>query len=119
MTESMIMLVYNDDYADEFTVAGFAFLRLDDWEYIKREADATEFPREIYFGTNEFMEYDNAQEFIRAFKIKMVSVEDITEMKRMFYMDRPKENLFGICPYHGCEGSASKEFYEKEGARLL
>ena len=119
MSDSMVLLVYKDNYADEFDVHGFAFLKLDDWEYIKREAAETKFPKEIYFGSNEYMEYDDAKEFINAFKVSVITPEAIDELKRFFYMNRPGETLFGICPYHGCEGNASEKFYQKEGSRLL
>ena len=119
MTEPMVMLVYKDDYADEFDVEGFAFLKEDDWEYIKREASETSFPRDIGFGSNESIEYDTHEQFISMFKVAPITEALIEELKRIFYMNRPGERLFGICPYHGCEGGASREFYEKEGSRLL
>jgi hypothetical protein len=118
MKVRMVMLLYKDDYADEFDVEGFAFLKEDDWEYIKREAAATEFPIEIYFGTNEFMEYDTSEEFINMFRVTPITEESIKELEKLFWL-RPKESSFGICPYNGCEGHASKEFYDKEGSRLL
>lgn len=115
---NMVMLVYRNNYADEFDVDGFAFLKEDDWEYIKREAAETPFPREMYFGSNEFMDYDTSKEFIDEFKVAPITQDLIEEFRRIFHM-KPGEQFFGICPYHGCEGGASQEFYEKEGSRLL
>ena len=28
-------------------------------------------------------------------------------------------NTFGVCPYYGCEGEASENFYEKNGGSVL
>lgn len=118
MTTEMIMLVFKEDYADEFDTQGFAFLKLDNWEYIKKEIKDTEFPMEIGFGTNEYFEFDTPQEFIDAFKVTMVDQETISEIRRLCFM-KPRDILFGICPYNGCEGCASDEFYEKEEEKLL
>lgn len=118
MKTKMVMLVYKDNWADEFDAEGFAFLKEDDWEYIKREAAETPFPRDINFGSNQGVEYDTYEEFINAFKVTPITEELIEELKLLFML-RPGETFFGICPYHGCEGNSSDKFYKKEGSKLL
>jgi hypothetical protein len=118
MNEKMNLLVFRDNWADEFDTDGFAFIKEDDWEYIQREAADTQFPKEVYFGSNEHYVFESAEDFIKAFKVAPITEPMIDEFRRIFHM-KPKEQFFGICPYHGCEGGASDEFYKKEGRRLL
>lgn len=110
----MLLLTFKKDWADEFDCEGFAFISEEQWEYKKKEAEECEFPREVYFGTNECFKFKSAKNFINSFKLKSIFDEDVNKLKKLFDMNQ-HENLFGICPYEGCEGNASNEFYTKHG----
>ena len=68
------LLQFTDDYADEFDIAGFWVCReKQSNEYFEKAKVAFEFPRELYFGTNESIEYSSAEEFESNFTISEIT----------------------------------------------
>lgn len=109
MKKEMLLLKFDKDWADEFDVKGFAFLSVDQWEYYKKEAKNCEYPIESYFGTNEAIEFDNAEDFISSFEVKPITIMEINMMKSILDM---YNNEYGTCMYYALEGNASEEFYK-------
>lgn len=83
----MKLIKYNDNYADEFDVEGFLILTDEEWEnqlHISKLVFDTLGSVEIYFGTNEFIEYDSFDEWLNTFKVKDISDELAKEIIEIF-----------------------------------
>jgi len=109
MAKRMVILNFEKDYADEFDVKGFAFISLDQWEYYKKEAKNCEYPIESYFGSNEALVFESADEFIKSFKVKSITEMEMNIIKNALDMWNDE---YGNCMYYALEGNASDEFYE-------
>jgi hypothetical protein len=110
-----LLIVFKDNWADEFDCEGFSFVKINEWETIKKEAELCDFPQEVCFGTNEYFLYDSAKEFLSKFKVTThVSDVEMIELRRSLGMYET-EDTFGICPYSALEGLAPDEYYDEEG----
>jgi len=94
------LVIEEDNYADEFDISGFRLYEaeseeelkkriLDDFfgNYIEDEEDeedlqATEFPINVYFGTNECIEIEDEEEFFRGLRIEEISYFEYTAIQR-------------------------------------
>lgn len=74
-----VLVKYSEDYADEFQVSGFCVMTREKWEnYVKRANEAV-WPQCQYFGTNEGVQWDSAEDHLDAF-----NVVDITDGEAAF-----------------------------------
>lgn len=68
------LLQFRDNYADEFDVEGFWACREKECdEYFNAAKEAFERPQEMYFGTNEYIEYSSLAEFESSFTISEIT----------------------------------------------
>lgn len=84
------------DYADEFYVYGFALCTEAWWTAHMDSLASVGWPQEVYFGTNESIEYHNAADYRRAFEVTSISQEDAATLWRLFPLDESDE-----CPAFG------------------
>lgn len=103
----MILVMYEDDWADEMDIYGFCLMTSEQWKYKKNEIKHTSFPQEVYFGTNEYNVYENPEEFLNKFTEKEVTESEAKTINKFFTSD------YGRFPF--IEGHAPNEFYEKYG----
>jgi len=103
-----ILLIFKDDWADEMDVEGFDILSKEHWEYKKIEIKATEFPRDVAFGSNQHLEYDDAEEYLKCFQVHEISDEEEKIIRKYFGIYH-----FGMIPL--IEGEASEDFYKEHG----
>jgi len=109
---SKLLIIFNGDWADEMDVEGFMIVSEECWKYKQLEWENTPFPQELYVGTNEAIEYDDIKEYLRDFKVKEISDEEETVIRKLFGLNSKFSN-FGHVPL--IEGTATNEFYEKHG----
>jgi len=64
---------YRKNYSDEFDLTGFLVMTQDEWRKFNKEADEFNWPQECYFGTNEAVWYDSADDYIRSFTPSPIS----------------------------------------------
>ena len=77
----MYLVKYEFDYADEFDVYGFQILSDKEWENIQEAIKRTTYPQEYYFGTNEEIIIDSADELLRGFKATKITDEEVEVFK--------------------------------------
>lgn len=103
-----LLVIFDDNWADEMDIAGFDIFTKEHWEYKKLELEHTKFPQEVGFGTNESNTYDSAEEFLSMFKEQEISKEEEKIIRKFF-----GNYFFGIFPE--IEGCAIDSFYEEHG----
>lgn len=91
----LVALQFNDNYADEFDVVGIKIVERKWWkEYRERVRDIFDkLPRDgYYFGTNEMLEWSNAEDYLSCIKeLKLTQVE-------IFALRKAVGTDFGIFP---------------------
>jgi hypothetical protein len=91
-----VLVKFDDNWADEMDVSGFKiFDNLDAWEKCVNEFTKNRFDGEepeddeenyfeVYFGTNEYNEYESMDEFISNFDIAEISDEEAVAIEKIF-----------------------------------
>jgi hypothetical protein len=92
--DNYILIKFNCDYADEFDVYGFEIsTRKKHNEYVDKLAG---YPKminaELYFGTNEVLEFDTVSDYMHCIDIKDITKEEYDSIERLF------GRYFGIFP---------------------
>jgi len=97
----MILVKFDDNWADEMDVSGFKLYdNIDAWNAAiakfkeKRKIDEENY-FEVYFGTNEWIEYDSLDEFLNNFKVIEISDTDAAVIGAMF----PEANSCGYAHF--------------------
>lgn len=103
-----VLIKFSGNWADEMDIEGFSIISKDHWEYMKLEAEHTEFPIEMGVGTNEDIVFENAYEYIHSFIVRDISEEERKTIKK-FFTSYDYGNVVWL------EGNAPKSFYEKYG----
>ena len=99
----MLLIKYDSNYADEFDISGFRVMTEDKWEVIKANAKKafdtrdpidelekqyrpnTQFKElEIYFGTNEFMVYEEYEDWLGDFTTTTLKEREVEMLKKHF-----------------------------------
>jgi len=99
-----VLVLFNDDWADEMDMNGFSIMREDQWNWHVSALKASVYPIEHYFGTNESNEYNSAEEIIRCYTVKAITDEEAEVIKRLI------SNDYGQC--YIPESCAPQEFYD-------
>jgi hypothetical protein len=86
MSDQMLLVELSMDWADEFTVNGFRVMTESQWEDHKRlvRKKKEDSHIEVYFGTNEALEWEGAEEYIDSFSITEITDEEADVLKRFF-----------------------------------
>jgi hypothetical protein len=83
-----LLIKYKKDYADEFDVKGFMVSNEDDWNKhlsdVKRYFDLNPHTVERYFGSNEFVVYNDFEEYKRSFEIVNITSEEAETLNKLF-----------------------------------
>jgi hypothetical protein len=102
----MILVKFNDNWADEMDVSGFKlFDNLDAWNAAIAEFEAEKeivdgedngyF--EVYFGSNEYNEYETVEEFLTQFDITEIS-DAAAEMIETLFPEAKLSDGYGHFP---------------------
>lgn len=57
----MIMVMFADNWVDEFDIEGFRIMKQEEWDEMVEKAV---FPRHFCFGTNQWLKYDTKEDFL-------------------------------------------------------
>jgi len=80
----MLLVTFSDDYADEFDVNGMKLFTNEEWDaYCKFAREKVVWGQGLYFGTNEGIEYDSAEDYLRCFDAKEISDEEAETIKKL------------------------------------
>lgn len=99
-TEPYYLLIYGDNFSDEFDVEGFTlmstedFVRWSDTLYELRDWMDKGHQYDFYFGTNEWIEYDNFAEFSRCFRRIKITQEHRELLEKLAGSNK----VFGLMP---------------------
>lgn len=97
----MLLIKYHNNYADEFDVNGFIVMSKEDWETHIKEAEeifkkqpvketfrGSGDPRpkaiEIYFGSNESIEYRDFKDYLSSFKVTEITDQEAGFFQKFF-----------------------------------
>jgi len=85
---SKVLVKFEKDWADEFSIYGFAVYEKSDWESaIEKFKNATSFSC-FYFGTNEGWDNDQIEEekdqWLNAYEIEDISEEEFKVLSKLF-----------------------------------
>lgn len=86
-----ILIRYDDNWADEFEVSGFYATTIDEWEKFVHEVSQASYPQEIYFGTNEFVEFETFEDFYNKLTIVHISEDEFITLGRLFAIGETTE----------------------------
>lgn len=109
MNKSMFLLKTKYDWADEMDVEGFCLMRPAEYDYLLREIRAIEYPIEWCFGTNQYIEFDDAEEILKKFDVSVLTMEYAEFVKDKFL----SYGSFGHTPLDSIQGNAPKEWYDE------
>ena len=68
----MNLIKFKDNWADEMDLDGFRVCSDEETNKIKDAMDKLEFPLEIYFGTNEAVDYHSKESLMNSFTITRI-----------------------------------------------
>ncbi len=77
----MLLIKFRDNWADEFDVSGWFVSSEEVWDAFKAQPFE---PTEIYFGTNEGIEYESKSDYLSHFKTTSISDSDAEVLVRLF-----------------------------------
>ncbi len=80
--KEFVFLQFSDNYADEFNVEGFSVMSTEDWETFK--SNIKDGFLSYGFGTNEGIEYESKEDFLRNIKVKSITVESAKMLFDLF-----------------------------------
>jgi len=106
----MLLIKFEGNWADEMDIYGFTIMTVKQWEYKKNEIRHTPFPLEVYFGTNESEDYETPEEYLRNFKVKEITKDEVKVLKKLFLSTLSDYGNFRLI-----EGQAPDEFYKEYG----
>jgi len=80
---SKVLIKISTDWADEFQAEGFAYCDAMLWKALIKQAK-TYFKHEVYFGTNECLDFRNYDEYKKIFKVIKLTDEQYDMLCKLF-----------------------------------
>ncbi len=81
----MLLLKFSDNYADEFYISGVMLVEDDVWnEFVNCLNDSMFKGKEFYFGTNEYLEFQNVKDYMRSFNVTSLTDDESKLCKKLF-----------------------------------
>ena len=87
MNDQQLLITINRDWADEFSVEGMVVMSGSAWlehlemaeRYFEKNGSA-----EVYFGTNEFIDWHSFKDYKDSFEVKELTSEQFNVLKDLF-----------------------------------
>lgn len=97
-----VLIKHKDNWADEIDLEGFSIMDSEAWNKKKEEISKIAKSFTVYVGTNEEIDYNNGNEFLKTLTVNEISDSEFEFLKKNFGVE------FGHCPiasvYEGCDG---------------
>ena len=106
---SMFLLKTEYDWADEMDIVGFCMMRPAEYDYLLREISAIEYPIEWNVGSNQYIEFESAEEILKKFDVSVLTLEYAEFVKNKFL----RFGQYGQTPLDVIQGNAPREWYEE------
>jgi hypothetical protein len=84
MKKEKILLKLDSNYADEFDVSGLLIVDREQWEKDKLLIGDYKKSLEMYFGSNESLDYENGKEFLEEIEEMVITEEQEKFLKKIF-----------------------------------
>jgi hypothetical protein len=85
MTEKQSILVkFSDNWADEFDAKGFALFTPEEWKEYQKEVRDLDFPLQLSIGTNQLIDYPDADGYFQMLKVQQISFKDSKMIEHIF-----------------------------------
>lgn len=85
---SKVLVTAKRDWADEFDAVFLKVFDESEWlkhlEQVKRYFETNE-NAEVYFGTNEFIDYYDYEDYVSTFTVKKISAEEAATIEKLVY----------------------------------
>lgn len=88
-----VLVLFNDNWADEMDISGFDILTESNWENIKASMSKLKFPFTIYCGTNEEIEYPDEKDLMSCFTVNSLEADQAEFLLKIF-----PRGSFGFTP---------------------
>jgi hypothetical protein len=79
-----LLVKFQMDWADEHDVYGIRIMGDDEWKRFQEVLDCVPYPQEMYFGTNEELNFKNKAQVLNAFEISTLTDEEVAVFKKFF-----------------------------------
>lgn len=98
---SYLLVIFDENWADEFDCEGFKVIKKDLWmehlQEIKFHFDEDGSKLKCGFGTNEWLEFESFDQYKKAFKTKELTDEQAKDICELFDLDiESSYETFGI-----------------------
>jgi hypothetical protein len=93
--EKIYLVKFSSDWADEFDMNGFKVMSEEEFEKYKTGMNNEEYPYEAGFGTNEWFDYEDAEDVMNDLTIVEISVSEAEVLTKLF-----TDGSFGWIPGH-------------------
>jgi hypothetical protein len=111
MALSMFLLKTKYNWADEMDVEGFCLMRPAEYEYLLREIRAIQYPIDWNIGTNQYIEFESAEEILKKFDVSVLSLQQAESLRSMLHIHTLDE--YGMVPLDAIQGNAPEEWYKE------
>lgn len=85
------LVKFNDNYADEFDLEGFWLEKAESKEEVIilisngfESERGNKYPVECYFGTNEYLQYNNIEDYLSVLNISEITKEEYDVLQKLF-----------------------------------
>lgn len=83
--ENFLLVDFFCGYADEFDLSGWRVFTQPDWE--KYKASIPNHPFELYFGTNQQLDFEDSDDFLACFQTRLLTSEQFAVLTELFARD--------------------------------
>lgn len=89
MSNPCVLVKYSVNYADEFDCDGLGIFTLDRWDIIvsntKKAFKDCNTSIELYFGSNESIEFESFKEWYNCFSVTPITQEEYDTLKQLIF----------------------------------
>ncbi len=105
---SMFLLKTTYNWADEIDFDGICVMRPAEYIYLVREIKAIEYPIEVGVGSNQYIDFESADEVLKKFKVEVITAEHAEFLKKFIC----SYGEFGFTPWGALSGMAPAKWYK-------
>ena len=99
------------NWADEMDIIGFALMRPAEYDYLLREIRAIQYPIEVNVGSNQYIDFESAEEVLKKFDVSVLSLQQAESLRSMLHIHTLDE--YGLTIFGSLQGNAVEEFYKE------
>jgi hypothetical protein len=86
-------------------------MRPAEYDYLLSEIEAIEYPIEWNIGTNQYIEFESAEEILKKFDVSVLSLKEVNSLRNILHIHTLDE--YGHTPFGSIQGNAPREWYDE------